>query len=334
MISTFHTILEKFSTLDIVVWGDFVADEFIGGDIARVSREAPVLILKRRERTIVPGGAANAAANLAALGVRVHLVGAIGDDDAGERLVESFAGLGMRTEGLLRVAGRITPTKTRILAGHTHTARQQVVRVDHEPELLDAGHQAELRVLAHSLTQSMVQRRPAMLVSDYGYGSVTPESAQSVRAAMAQDGVVTVDARYQIGAYTGLTAATPNEAELEAAMGVTIGNDLNRLEQAGRRLLAGLHCRHLLVTRGKDGMALFESERPTLHIPVQGSDQALDVTGAGDTVIAVFTAALAAGADGLTAARLANCAGGIVVMKRGTATVSRDELRAAAEGIS
>lgn len=330
MIPTLHSILEKFSTLDIVVWGDFVADEFIGGDIARVSREAPVLILKRRERTLVPGGAANAAANLAALGVRVHLVGAIGDDDTGERLQESFAGLGMCTDGLLRVAGRITPTKTRILAGHPHTTRQQVVRVDHEPEVLDAVYQAEVRTLADGL----VRQHTAMLVSDYGYGSVTPEGAQAIHAAMAPDGVMTVDARYQIGAYTGLTAATPNEAELEAAMGVTIGNDLNRLEEAGRRLLAGLHCRHLLVTRGKDGMALFEPERPTRHIPVQGSDQALDVTGAGDTVIAVFTAALAAGADGLTAARLANCAGGIVVMKRGTATVSRDELRAAAEGIS
>lgn len=330
MTSTFHSILDQFAALDIVVWGDFVADEFIGGDIARVSREAPVLILKRRERTVVPGGAANAAANLAALGVRVHLAGAIGDDDAGERLVECFARQGMRTEGLLRVPGRITPTKTRILAGHTHTARQQVVRVDHEPDLLEAGHQGELRARAARLAQQF----PAMLISDYGYGSVTPAGAQAMRAAMAPEGVVTVDARYQIGAYTGLTAATPNESELEAAMGVTIGNDLNRLEEAGRRLLAALQCRQLLVTRGKDGMALFELERPTRHVPVHGSDQALDVTGAGDTVIAVFTAALAAGADGWTAARLANCAGGIVVMKRGTATVSQDELRAAAEEIA
>lgn len=330
MTSTFSSILENFSALDVVVWGDFVADEFIAGDIARVSREAPVLILKRHERTIVPGGAANAAANLATLGVRVHLVGAIGDDDAGARLTESFAQRGMSPEGLLRVAGRITPTKTRILAGHAHTARQQVVRVDHEPELLEAVHQEQLRAVAGAL----VQRSPAMLVSDYGYGSVTPEGARSIRAAMPPAGVVTVDARYQIGTYAGLTAATPNESELEAAMGVTIGNDLNRLEPAGRRLLNTLHCQHLLVTRGKDGMALFEPNQPTRHIPVHGSDQALDVTGAGDTVIAVFTAALAAGADGLTAARLANCAGGIVVMKRGTATVSPDELRAAAEGLS
>lgn len=327
---TFPSILEKFSTLDIVVWGDFVADEFIGGDIARVSREAPVLILKRRERTIVPGGAANAAANLAALGVRVHLVGAIGDDEAGERLVEAFTRLGMGTEGLLRVAGRITPTKTRILAGHAHTARQQVVRVDHEPELLDAAHQAELRAMA----VAVARQRPAVLVSDYGYGSVTPEGAQTLRAAMTPAGVITADARYQIGAYSGLTAATPNEPELEATLGVTIGNDLTRLEESGRQLLSELRCKHLLVTRGKDGMALFEPGQPTRHIPVHGSDQALDVTGAGDTVIAVFTAALAAGADGLTAARLANCAGGIVVMKRGTATVSQDELRAVAEGIS
>ena len=326
----FHSVLERFPALEVVVWGDFVADEFIGGDISRVSREAPVLILKRRERSIVPGGAANAAANLSALGVRVHLVGAIGDDDAGHRLIEAFERYGMSTSGLLRVPGRITPTKTRILAGHTHTARQQVVRIDHEPELLEAAHQAELRRTALALAG----RHSAMLISDYGYGSVTPDGSREVSGQLAPGSIVTVDARYQIGAYSGLTAATPNEPELEAALGIEIGNDLNRLEQAGRRLLERLECRQLLVTRGKDGMALFEPDRPTRHIPVHGSDQALDVTGAGDTVIAVFTAALAAGADGLTAARLANCAGGIVVMKRGTATVPLEELRAAAERIS
>lgn len=167
-----------------------------------------------------------------------------------------------------------------------------------------------------------------MLISDYGYGAATPDGAKRLQRKLGRARLVSVDARYQIGAYRGMAAATPNESELEAALGARIA-DRAVLERAGRQLRQRLRCRHLLVTRGRDGMALFEPGRRTRHFPIHGSDQALDVTGAGDTVIAVFTAALAAGADGAGAAVMANCAGGIVVMKRGTATVSTAELEAA-----
>ena len=317
--------LRRFSELTIVVWGDFVADEFVAGEIVRVSREAPVLILKRRSRQIVPGGAGNAAMNLAALGVNVRLVGALGDDEPGERLRECFRGSGMDTAGLVRLRRWATPTKTRILAHHAHTAPQQVVRLDQEPEPHPPATQQRMAVRA----RRAARHAAAVVVSDYGYGAVTPELAVELRSAMPMPALVTVDARYQIAAYRGLSAATPNENELEAALGVKIGAAAANLEQAGRRLRQRLGCTHLLVTRGRDGMALFEERQPLRQLAVHGSRRALDVTGAGDTVIAVFTAALAAGASGWDAAALANYAAGLVVMKPGTATVSPAELEAA-----
>lgn len=314
--------LKRFPQLSVTVWGDLVADEFIAGEIARVSREAPVLILKRRRRELAAGGAANAAVNLAALGVRVRLVGVLGDDEPGQRLRDIFAAWGMDTRGVFTLPRRPTPTKTRILAHHAHTAPQQVVRLDYEPDALPAAAQARLaRAAARALRGSQ-----ALLVSDYGYGAVTPALAAAAPAPL-----VSLDARFQIAAYRGLAAplaATPNEAELEAACGFPIV-DAAALERAGRKLRTLLGCRHLLVTRGRDGMALFEPGCPTRRLAVHGSQQALDVTGAGDTVIAAFTAALAAGADGPAAAALANVAGGLVVMKPGTASVSAAELEAA-----
>ncbi|MGH9482243.1 MAG: bifunctional heptose 7-phosphate kinase/heptose 1-phosphate adenyltransferase [Terriglobales bacterium] len=315
--------LRRFPRLTITVWGDFVADEFVAGEIARVSREAPVLILKRRRREVAAGGAGNAAANLAALGVRVRLVGAVGADEPGQRLREIFAAWGMDTSRLMTLPGRPTPTKTRILAHHTHTAPQQVVRLDLEPDGLEAGGQARLERAAGAAARGS----DAVLISDYGYGAATPAGARRLHQRLGEARPVTVDARYQIGEYRGMAAATPNEAELEAAQRERI-LDRSGLERAGRRLRERLQCRHLLVTRGRDGMALFEPGRRTRYLAIHGSDQALDVTGAGDTVIAVFTAALAAGADGWSAATLANCAGGVVVMKRGTATLTPAELEA------
>lgn len=317
--------LDRMSGLHIVVWADLVADEFIAGEIARVSREAPVLILKQRETRLAPGGGANAAANLAALGVRVSLLGVVGDDASGKALYRDLGRRGIGLEGVRRVRGRTTPTKTRILAAHAHTARQQVLRLDREPPPLPTALRASLAAAAARLGS----RADAVLLSDYGYGSVSAEGAARVRRQCRRIPIC-VDARYDIATYRGLTAATPNEAELEAALGVTIGADRPGLERAGRRLLRRLECAHLLVTRGRDGMALFEPGHRVYHLAVCGSDVAVDVTGAGDTVIAVFTAALAAGADGPTAAALANCAGGLVVMKRGTATVTNAELRRAA----
>jgi rfaE bifunctional protein kinase chain/domain len=316
--------LRRFPRLTLAVWGDLVADEFLDGEIARVSREAPVLILKRRRRAFAAGGAANAVANLAALGVRVRVLGLVGDDEAGAALRRLFARWGVDTAGLLTLRGRPTPTKTRILAHHPHTSPQQVVRIDLEPE---PPPPPAARWLARAARRAL-RGAQALLVSDYGYGAVSPAAAAAARASLPPPRLLAVDARYQIAAYRGASAATPNEAELEDALHCAVSTP-EALERAGRRLRARLACDHLLVTRGRDGMALFEPARRTRHWPVFGSRQALDVTGAGDTVIAVFTAALAAGASGAEAAELANCAGGLVVMKPGTATVSRAELAAA-----
>lgn len=322
-------IVDRFAGLRVAVWGDLVADQFIYGEIARVSREAPVLILKHREERLLPGGGANAAANLAALGCQVELAALTGADDAGRKLLAALAAAGIRTTGVLRAAGYPTPTKTRLMAGHAHTARQQVVRLDREPRAaLPAALQNRLARRAEALARSGY----ALLLSDYGYGAVSPPQALPVQRRLARRQpapILTVDSRYRLAEYAGLTAATPNEPELEEIFHQPIGDNLDRLERNARRLLHRLRCRWLLVTRGRDGVALFARGQATRRWPVFGAAPAVDTTGAGDTVIAVFTAALAAGADGAAAAQLANIAGGLVVMKPGTATVTAAELRAA-----
>ncbi len=313
-------ILDRFRRQTVLVAGDLVADEFVFGEIARVSREAPVLILKRRESQILPGGGANAVYNLADLGARVLPVGIVGDDASGHALLQRFKEKGIPTAGISVDRKYTTTTKTRILAGSIHGSRHQVLRIDREPE--GAVSPARRRQIAARARQ-MAKRAAAVLLSDYGYGTVTPALA----AALGGKRPVIVDSRYDIASYRGATAATPNEAELEEAFHIRIGNNKKLLEKSGRAMLRRMDMRALLVTRGRDGMSLFETGRPTLHIPIHGGDQNTDITGAGDTVIATFTLALAAGADFASAARLANIAGGIVVMKRGTATASAKELR-------
>jgi len=322
-------IVEAFPRLTITVLGDLVADEFIFGEISRVSREAPVLILKHRERTVVPGGGGNAVYNLADLGVTVLPVGVVGEDEPGRLLLRRFRQKRISTSGILRLKGYTTVTKTRILAGMTHTARQQVVRVDREPEApLDRVHQSHLLAAARKFARVS----DALLVSDYGYGAATPELLAVLRSRGTLDGIpVTLDSRYRLLQYAGVTAATPNEPEVEQALGMRIGNDAARVIAAGRAVLKRMGLQALVITRGRDGMVAFDRDRQAVEIPIFGSDQVTDVTGAGDTVMAAFTAALAAGADAEDAARLANYAGGIVVMKRGTATVSREELLRAIE---
>jgi rfaE bifunctional protein kinase chain/domain len=317
-------IIEEFPKLSITVLGDLIADEFIYGEISRVSREAPVLILRHRERSVVPGGAGNAIYNLADLGVTVLPVGVIGDDEPGRLLLRAFRQKHISVSGIRRIKGRSTCVKTRVLAGMTHSPRQQVIRVDREPETpLETN---DLRDLVYQ-TRGYVRASDALLISDYGYGAATPEVFESIRARSALNGFpVTLDSRYRALAYNGITAATPNEAELEEALRTRIGNDNDRLLSAGRAVMQKMKLQSLLITRGRDGMVIFAREQKPVFIPIYGSDQVADVTGAGDTVIATFTAALAAGADAESAARLANYAGGIVVMKRGTATVTRAEL--------
>jgi rfaE bifunctional protein kinase chain/domain len=322
-------IVDAFPRLTITALADLVADEFVYGEISRVSREAPVLILRHRERTVVPGGGANAVYNLAALGVTVLPVGVVGDDESGRLLLKAFREKHISISGIAKLKGFPTVTKTRILAGMTHSARQQVVRVDREPDAeLPRLYRNRLRDAAREFSHVS----DALLVSDYGYGGADPELWDTLRATGTFDDVpVTLDSRYRMFDFHGVTAATPNEPEVEEALRIRIGNDDERLYAAGREVLTRMRLKSLVITRGRDGMVCFQAKKTPIEIPIHGSDQVADVTGAGDTVIATFTAALAAGADPEDAARLANYAGGIVVMKRGTATASREELHNAIE---
>ena len=315
-------LIDDFSGRRVVVLADLVADIFVYGEISRVSREAPVLILSHRETRLVPGGGANAVHNLWTLGAKPLPVGIVGDDTEGLQLIEYFSSRGIDTTGIRKVRSYRTPTKTRILAGAVHSYRQQVLRLDAGAPLRNGGHSQAIR----RRLEGRLKRADAVLISDYGYGTVTPALAST----LATSGLpVTLDSRFVIGDYKGMTAATPNEPEVEAALGLRIGNDLKKLEWAGRTLLRRLKHDAVLITRGKDGMALFERKRKTTHIPIYGTDEIADVTGAGDTVIATFTLALAAGGSFKDAARLANYAGGIVVMKHGTRAVTLEELRSA-----
>ena len=320
-------ILDAFPKVTVTVVGDLVADEFVFGEISRVSREAPVLILKHRERSVAPGGGANAICNLAALGVSVLPVGVVGDDEAGRLLLECFRHHKIPINGILKRKGHATVTKTRILAGTAHSSRQQVVRVDKEPDEGLDRHTVRELVRAARL---YVRASDALLVSDYGYGAATPAILNAIRVRSSLNGVpVTLDSRYRMLEFAGANAATPNEPEVEEALGFRIGADAARLAEAGKTLLQKMKLESLVITRGRDGMVTFARGKKPVAIPIHGSDQIADVTGAGDTVIATFTAALATGAEAEDAARLANYAGGIVVMKCGTATVSREELAAA-----
>src|SRR5580700_8985709 len=322
-------IVEAFPKVTITVLGDLVADEFVYGEISRVSREAPVLILKHRERTVVPGGGANAVNNLADLNVLP--VGAVGDDEPGRLLVKFFRHKRIPVSGVLKDKSYTTVTKTRILAGMTHNSRQQVVRVDREPESPPNRHLTRELFLA---AREYLRASDALLVSDYGYGSASPAIVNALRQSGRRRVVLVpliLDSRYRLLEYSGVTAATPNEPEVEAALGGCIGQDWKKLTAAGQQIMEQMKLQSLLITRGRDGMVAFDQRHAPVDIPIFGSDEVADVTGAGDTVIAAFSAALGAGASTEEAAQLANYAGGIVVMKRGTATVSREELLRAIE---
>jgi rfaE bifunctional protein kinase chain/domain len=316
-------VVEAFPRLTITVLGDMVADEFVFGEISRVSREAPVLILRHRERTVVPGCGANAVNNLADLGVNVLPVGILGNDDPGRLLLRHFRHKHIPVTGILRNKTYATVTKTRVLAGLPHTWRQQVVRIDREPDALPDRHLQRELALA---TREYLRVSDALLVSDYGYGAATPQILNAARSKQSASVPVVLDSRHRMLEFSGITAATPNEPEVEEALGVTIGQDWDKLCAAGDEIVNRMKLDSLVITRGRDGMVAFPGKHRAADIPIFGSDQVTDVTGAGDTVIAAFTAALAAGASAEDAAHIANYAGGIVVMKRGTATVSNQEL--------
>jgi len=312
----------------VAVIGDVIADEFVYGRVARVSREAPVLILEYDSTEIVAGGGANAANNVAALGGVASLVSLVGGDEPGTRLIRSLHRRVDRRH-LVRARARTTTVKTRILAGGVHSTKQQVVRIDRGVGQTIGPRE---RAAVERAAMAAAVDADAVLISDYGSGLITPAFVSRLRRSLRSEGVpipILVDSRYRLLEYRGLTACTPNESEVEQALGIEIDDDPRVLERAGRDVLARTQMKAVLITRGGRGMALFQPNAPTVHIPIVGSDEIADVTGAGDTVMATLALALAAGATFERAARLANHAGGVVVMKRGTATVSADELRAA-----
>ena len=313
----------------IVVYGDIVADRFIYGTPKRISREAPVLILRQYRDDVLLGGAGNAINNILTLGGLPIPVSVLGNDSAGNSLLEQLTANGIDCSAILRADRYHTATKTRILGGMPHASRQQIVRFDNEDELLMTDEESNQFA---TLLREQISICHAALVSDYGYGVVHTNLVATLTQ-FAHGKPVTLDSRYNLLNYPGVTAATPNEEEAAAAAGTSLfnGDDEDRLYDVAETLQGSLDCDAILITRGSRGMALFEKQGAPLFLPVYGTDQVADVTGAGDTVIATFTLALAAGASYAEASKLANYGGGIVVMKMGTATVSNDELAHAIE---
>ncbi len=313
----------RFAGRRVVVLGDLIADEYLHGKPARISREAPVLILRFVGREVRLGGAANAAQNVQALGARALPIGVLGRDAAGKEIAGLLGRAGIDAAGIVTADERLTPVKTRIMAGGYQSTRQQVVRLDCEP-----GEGISPAVEAHLMTEllRLGPRAEAFVISDYGYGTATPRLFEAAQELARRSGApVVVDSRYDLMRFRGATAAAPNEPEVEALTGHEL-TDEPSVEKAGRALLSQLDARWLLITRGSRGMAVFERDGPATFLPIHGSDEIADVTGAGDTVIGAFAVALAAGAPAVEAAQLANVAGGVVVMKRGTATASAAEI--------
>ncbi len=314
-------LLQRFSRSRVVVVGDFVADEYVYGETERISREAPVLIVRYERSELAPGGAGNAAQNLAALGVDVRAVGLVGHDALGVSLLDVLRAGAVDVKGIQRVRARATEAKTRILAGGRSTRRQQMLRVDRTPEPVPPA--AERRLIADLLRAA--RGATAVLASDYGLGVLSPRVVEALRGLRRHGIPVCVDSRYALNAFSGLTMLKPNETELEAATGIRASSP-EGLSRAARSLLRRLDCESLLVTRGRNGMSLFGRGRSPVHLDAHGDKEAVDVTGAGDTVAATYAAALASGAEAVEAMQLANVAASIVVRKAGTATVTRDEI--------
>lgn len=330
MLLPLQGIIDKMATHKIMVIGDMVADVYLEGKISRISREAPVLVLEHGGETVVPGGAANAVHNAATLGGVVFAVGVVGDDAAGRELVAILGAKGVRTAGLIIDQTRPTITKTRIMAGGLATVRQQVVRIDRESkETLSPA--VEDQILSY--IKNHVSAMAAVVMSDYGSITLSPVVRQAViDACRARNIPCIVDSRYSILNFAGVTVVKQNEAEVAAALGCkTVDGD--DLIAAGRALLERLAAKAVLITRGPDGMSLFEADGKVTHIPVSNVSEVFDVTGAGDTAVVTVALALAAGATYVDAARLANFAAGIVVRKPGTATTTAGELREAVEAL-
>ena len=316
-------IIKKLEKRKIMVMGDMVADVYLEGKIARISREAPVLILEHMEEKVVPGGAANAVHNVATLSGSVTAVGVIGDDYAGQELTRILANKTVDVSGFILDSSRPTITKTRVMAGGQATVRQQVVRIDKENKKpLDA----EIEQQINEYIAKQIGEMDGVVISDYGSNTITPGIMSLVLKACRERKIpCIVDSRYNIMAYHGVTVVKQNESEAATAVGYDIVDD-ETLRRAGKDILEKLDAEAVLITLGADGMGLFEKTGKFVHIPVTNMSEVYDVTGAGDTVVSTMILALAAGASYEEAARLSNFAAGIVVKKLGTATTTPREL--------
>jgi rfaE bifunctional protein kinase chain/domain len=317
------TIVRRFPERKVLIVGDAIADRFLHGTISRVSREAPVFILKHDHTETVPGGAANCAMNLASFGAAVSLISITGKDEAGLALRVKLEGSGVDCNGLLVSEKVSTTTKVRILAGQSHSSRQQVIRIDYEGEPLA---DRELRAALAGQIRQTISEADAVIISDYNYGVANDDIVELLRELVRANAIpILVDSRFRLSHFPGFTSATPNEDEVEQLIGERIVSQ-SQLESVAEHLRQQLGYRALLVTRGGQGMMLLEDEVTPLHIKAVGAQEPVDVTGAGDTVIATFALALASNASFQDATRLANYAGGLVVMKRGTASITAHEL--------
>jgi rfaE bifunctional protein kinase chain/domain len=320
----FARLVDRFKGKKICVIGDIIADVYIFGKPYRLSREAPVVVVKYEEAKIYPGSAGNTINNLLALGAYVYPVGFIGKDSTGNKLMDYFSQFrNVDTSGIIRYDGS-TVTKTRILAGDTHTSKQQVIRIDRDDNR--QYRQSEKTHLRDNLSK-ISAHVDTFIISDYGHGTVDKHVVEYMKT-IAKDKTVVGDSRYNLKTFKGLTLITPNESEAYQLSGL---GEERPIEEVGKKILDSMDLEALLVTRGNRGMTLFLKNGAMHHIPISGKDDVTDVTGAGDTVCAVSALSLASGADFYTASRIANYAAGVVVMKRGTATISPEELKQAIE---
>ncbi|HVN97572.1 MAG TPA: bifunctional ADP-heptose synthase [Syntrophorhabdaceae bacterium] len=321
-IKGFAGIVDSFKGKKICVIGDIIADVYIFGRPYRLSREAPVVVVKYEEAKIYPGSAGNTINNLLSLGAQVYPLGFIGKDSSGNKLMDYFSRYrNVDVSGIIRVDGD-TVTKTRILAGDTHTSKQQVIRIDKD-ENRPCTRSEKAQLMAKLV--EIGPRADAFIVSDYGHGVVDNKIIEYMRT-IAKGKPVVGDSRYGLKKFTGFSMITPNESEAYELAGV---DEEAPIEAVGKKIMSSMNLKALLITRGNRGMTLFTKGGAMSHIPISGKDDVTDVTGAGDTVCAVAALSLASGADFLKASHIANYAAGVVVMKRGTATVSPLELKKA-----
>jgi len=307
----------------ILVLGDLIADEYVFGETSRVSREAPVLIIRHVGRKVIPGGAGNAVLNLHALGAAPVPVGVIGAGEGSAELLAELSGRGIHTGAIVRDAARGSVRKARVMAGGRHGQKQQVLRIDQDDPV---PLSPELAERVRELATEQLPECEGVLLSDYGYGTIAPIVRRGLLEAARARGVpVCADSRYALKEFTGVTFATPNEPEAIEMHGAPITSP-DDLREAAQALRAKLDAEFLLLTRGHDGMAVAERGGAFHQVPVWGSAEAADTTGAGDTVAAAALLALVAGATPLEAAQLATVAAGIVVQKHGAATTTAEEI--------